>query len=171
MKEILKRVSIREYLDQKVEEEKIKKMLLAGMVAPSARNQRAWEFLVCDDKELLSMMADRCPNHRMAEDAPLAIIVLCNKTKMTTPLYVEQDLSAATENILLEATHLGLGSVWLGVSPNEERMNNLKEIFGLNDDYYAFSAIIIGYPKNEIIKERKYDDNLVHYNKLGNQYE
>ena len=116
------------------------------------------------------MMADRCPNHRMAKGAPLAIIVLCNKTKMTTPLYVEQDLSAATENILLEATHLGLGSVWLGVSPNEERMNNLKEIFGLNDDYYAFSAIIIGYPKNEIIKERKYDDNLVHHNKLGNKY-
>ena len=171
MKEIIDRVSIREYENKPIEENKIRKMLLAGMVAPSARNQRAWEFLVCDDKELLNEMANRCPNHRMAKDAAIAIIVLCNKTKVTTPLYVDQDLSAATENILLEATHLELGSVWLGVAPNEERMNNLKEIFGLSDDYYAFSAILIGYPKNKVFKDRKYDESLVHYNKLGNKYE
>ena len=171
MKEIIDRVSIREYENKVIEEYKIKKLLLAGMVAPSARNQRAWEFLVCDDKELLIEMGNRCPNHKMAKDAAIAIIVLCNKNKVTTPLYVDQDLSAATENILLEATHLELGSVWLGVAPNEERMNNLKEIFGLNDDYYAFSAILIGYPKNKVFKDRKYDDTLVHYNKLGNKYE
>ena len=171
MKEIIDRVSTREYQEKSIEEYKIKKMLLAGMVAPSARNQRAWEFLVCDDKTLLNEMADRCPNHKMAKEAAIAIIVLCNKNKVTTPLYVDQDLSAATENILLEATHLELGSVWLGVAPNEERMNNLKEIFKLSEDYYAFSAILIGYPKNKVFKERRYDETLVHYNELGKKYE
>ena len=53
MQEIIKRVSIREYLDKKVEKEKLEKLLLAGQVAPSARNQRPWEFIVCDDKDLL----------------------------------------------------------------------------------------------------------------------
>jgi nitroreductase len=171
MEEIIKRVSIREYLDKEVEKEKVKKLLLAGEVAPSAKNQRPWEFIVCDDKELLKEIGNRCPNHKMAKDASLAIIVLCNTNKIISPLYTHQDLSAATENILLEATHLGLGSVWLGVAPNEERMNNLKEIFELPDDYYAFSIIVIGYPKKEIIKERKYDSSLIHHNKLNNKYE
>lgn len=171
MEDIINRVSIREYENKSIEDYKIKKMLLAGMVAPSARNQKAWEFLVCDDRELLTEMANRCPNHKMAKEAAIAIIVLCNKTKVTTPLYVDQDLSAATENILLEATHLELGSVWLGVAPNEERMNNLKEIFKLSDDYYAFSAILIGYPKKKVFKERRYDETIVYHNELGKKYE
>ena len=171
MEEIIKRVSIREYLDKEIEKEKVKKLLLAGQVAPSARNQRPGEFIVCDDKALLNEISNRCKNHYMAKDAPLAIIVLGNKNKEKSPMYTYQDLSAATENILLEVTHLGLGSVWLGVAPNEERMNNLKEIFNLTDDYFAFSIIVIGYPKNEVIKERKYDDSLVHHNKLNRKYE
>lgn len=171
MEEIIKRVSIREYLDKEIEKEKVEKLLLAGQVAPSARNQRPWEFIVCDDKELLNEISSRCKNHYMAKDAPLAIIVLGNKNKEKSPMYTYQDLSAATENILLEATHLGLGSVWLGVAPNEERMTNLKEIFNLTDDYFAFSIIVIGYPKNKVIKERKYDDSLVHHNKLNKKYE
>lgn len=166
MKEILKRVSIREYTDEKITKDEIEKMLLAGMSAPTAKNQRAWEFLVCDDVNLLTQISNRCKNHYMAKDAPLVIIVLCNKTKITTPLYVDQDLAAATENILLEATHLGLGSVWLGVAPNSERMNSFKEIFNLSEEYYAFSAIVIGHPKKENIKERNYDEKIVHYNKL-----
>ena len=73
----------------------------------------------------------------------------------STGLLTERDLGKAP---ILEATHLGLGSVWLGVAPNEERMNNIKEIFDLSDDYYAFSIIVIGYPKKEVIKERKYEN-------------
>ena len=53
MKEIFKRVSVREYTNQKVEKEKVEKLLFAGMVAPCARNQRAWEFLVVDDEKIL----------------------------------------------------------------------------------------------------------------------
>lgn len=171
MKEILKRVSIREYFDKKVEKEKIEKLLLAGMCAPSARNQRAWEFLVCDDKELLAKISEGSKNHYMAKEAPLAILVLCNKNKITSPTYVDQDLAASVENILLEVTHLDLGAVWLGVAQNEERMQYLKDLFKLEEKYYVFSVIVIGYPKKEVIKERKYDDTIVHYNKLGNKYE
>ena len=86
MEEIIKRVSIREYLDKEVEKEKVKKLLLAGEVAPSAKNQRPWEFIVCDDKSLLNEIGNRCPNHKMAKDAPLAIIVLCNNNYMVKDL-------------------------------------------------------------------------------------
>lgn len=171
MEEIFKRVSTREFIDKEIEKDKIKKLLMAGMASPSARNQKTWEFLVCDDKRLLIEISNRSKNHYMAKDAALAIIVLCNKNKVISPLYVEQDLAAATENILLEATHLGLGTCWLGVAPNEERMNNFKEIFNLNDDYYAFSVIVLGYPKKEIIKVRTYDEAIVHHNSIGKKYE
>ena len=171
MEEILKRVSVREYLDKKVEKEKVKKLLVAGNSAPSARNQKAWEFLVVDDKELLNRIGDGARYHAMAKEAPLAILVLCNKSKITSPTYVDQDLAAATENILLEVTHLGLGAVWLGVAQNEERMNYLKNIFNLDDNYYVFNVIVIGYPKKEIIKEREYNESIVHYNRIGDKYE
>ena len=171
MQEILKRVSVREYLDKKVGFEKVKKLLLAGMCAPSARNQKAWEFLVCDDVNLLKKISEGSKNHYMTKDAPLAILVLCNKDKITSPTYIDQDLAAATENILLEVTHLELGAVWLGVAPNEERMQYLKQLFKLDDNYYAFSIIVIGYPKKEVIKERIYDESIVHHNNIGHKYE
>lgn len=169
MKEILNRVSTRTYSDKKIEKEKIEKLLLAGMSAPSARNQRPWEFLVVDDKSLLNQISEKCKNHYMAKDAPLAIIVLGNNDKVTSEGYVMQDLAASTENILIEATYLNLASVWLGVAPNTERMENIKNIFNLKDNYFAFSIIVLGYSDNIIPKERKYDESLVHYNKLNDR--
>ncbi len=170
MKEILKRVSVREYLDKEIEKEKIEKMLLAGMSAPSAKNQRAFEFMVVDDKKLLLEMSKRNQYHFMTKDAALVIVVLGNKNKATSLGYLDQDLAAATENILLEATHLGIGSCWLGVQSNEKRMNDYKEMLNLDDNYFAFSVIALGYPKKEIIKERKYDESIVHYNKLYGKF-
>ena len=171
MKEIFKRVSVREYTNQKVEKEKVEKLLFAGMVAPCARNQRAWEFLVCDDEALLNKIGDGAPYHKMAKKAPLAILVLCNKNKITSPTYIDQDLAAATENILLEVTHLGLGAVWLGVAQNEDRMAYLKGVFNIPDNYYVFNVIVIGYPLKEVKKERIYDGSIVHHNYLGKKYD
>ena len=171
MKEIFERVSIREYSKRKIEKEKVEKLLFAGMVAPCARNQRAWEFLVCDDEILLNKIGNGAPYHKMAKEAPLAILVLCNKDKITSPTYIDQDLAVATENILLEVTHLGLGAVWLGVAQNEERMSYLKDVFNIPDNYYVFNVIVIGYPLKEVKKERIYDENIIHHNCLGKKYE
>ena len=169
---MLKRKSIRQYTDEKISKEDINIILQAGLLAPSSRNIRPCEFIVVEKKETLEKLSQcKTFGSKMLKDASHAIVVLGNKNKEKSPMYTYQDLSAATENILLEATHLGLGSVWLGVAPNEERMTNLKEIFNLTDDYFAFSIIVIGYPKNEVIKERKYDDSLVHHNKLNKKYE
>jgi nitroreductase len=169
---LLKRRSIRKFKDTPVSDEIINELLHAAMSGPSACNRRPWDFYVVKSEEMLAQVRKATLFGRM--NAPLAIIVCGNLTRalpMQLSSYWIQDCSAATENILLEATHLGLGSVWLGVCPNEERMNNLKEIFNLTDDYFAFSIVVIGYPKKEVIKERKYDETLVHYNKLNNKYE
>ena len=78
----------------------------------------------------------------------------------------QQDMAAASENLLLEAANLGLGAVWLGIAPVEERMNKIREIFNLKgESLRPFNIISLGYPaeglENKFVD--KYDETRVHY--------
>lgn len=165
MENIFKRRSIRKYKDVKVEDEKIEKLLRAAMQAPSAGNQQPWEFIVIQNKEKLLQLSNLSIYAKPLESAPLAIIVLANKDRMRFSENWEQDLGAATQNILLEAVELDLGSVWLGVAPGEERMNFIKEMFNLNENIKPYSVIAVGYPmedeENKFID--RFDETRVHY--------
>ena len=112
---ILQRTSVRSYEDRPVEKEKIEKLLRAGMAAPTAVNKQPWHFIVVTDKDQLQNLAEANPNAGMAAKAPLAIVVCGDMNKALEGDAREfwvQDCSAATENILLAATGMGLGSVW-----------------------------------------------------------
>lgn len=166
MQEIFDRRSIRKFNSQKVEREKINKLLEAGMQAPSANNQREWEFLVVDEKEKLTLLSRISPYSGLVAKAPLAIVILCNTLKMDTPEMWEQDLGACTQNILLEAVHLELGACWLGVAPKEDRMKTLSGMFNLPPTVKPFSIIAVGYPadgqKNQFID--RFDRSAIHNN-------
>jgi nitroreductase len=165
MKEIFNRVSVRQFTSDKVEAEKIEKMLRAAMQAPSAGNQQPWEFIVVENKDTLSTLAKASPYSKCLSEAPLAIVVMANKKLIKYSENWQQDLGAATQNILLEAVSLGLGAVWLGIAPLEDRMNYVSEVFGLDDDLLVYSILPIGYAavKNEA-KER-YDVSRIHREK------
>ncbi|NLL73261.1 MAG: nitroreductase family protein [Clostridiales bacterium] len=167
MEVIFNRRSIRRYKKQAVESEKIEKLLRAAMQAPSAANQQPWEFIVVQEKETLEKLSKISAYSKMTAEAPLAIVLLGNEDRMTLQLHWEQDLAAATQNILLEAAHLGLGGVWLGVAPMEERMEIISEIFNLKDKIKPFCVIPIGYPEenqnNKFID--RFDPDKVHYEK------
>ncbi len=111
MNEIFTRRSIRRYVDKPVEQEKIERLLKAAMQAPSAGSQRPWEFIVVQDKERLAQLAQASPYAGPTKDAPLAIVVLANRSALKFPENWQMDVSAATENMLLEAVHLDLGAV------------------------------------------------------------
>ncbi len=164
---ILNRRSIRRYKDQPVEEEKIDKLIRAAMQAPSAANQQPWEFIIVRDKDILNKLAGISDYSKMIADAPLAIVVLGNEDRMRLRHHWEQDLAAATQNILLEAAFLELGAVWLGVAPMEERMDYVSDIFGLDKKLRPFTVIPIGYPdqgqENKFVD--RYDSSRVHYDK------
>ena len=81
--------------------------------------------------------------------APLAIVVLGNRDLMSAPQFWEQDLGACTENLMLSATSLGLGSVWIGVAPVRERMNAISDIFDLTENLMPFCIVAVGYPKEK----------------------
>lgn len=98
MKEIFERVSVRKFTNDKVEEEKIEKILRAAMQAPSAGNQQPWEFIVVENKETLAKLANMSPYSKFIAEAPTSIVVLCNNEKLIYPENWMQDLGAATQN-------------------------------------------------------------------------
>ena len=165
MNELFKRVSVREFMDARVESDKVDLILKAAMHAPSAMNQRAWEFIVVDDPKLLAEMSKVTPYAGPVGRAPMAVIVLGNRDDMTVPSMWEQDLGACTENLMLGATSVGLGTCWIGVAPIRERMNAIADMFDLTENLMPFCMVAVGYPAGEVVPhEDRFDRNKVHYN-------
>ncbi len=157
MKEIFSRVSVRKYLDKPVEEEKIEKLLRAAMAAPSAGNQQPWAFCVVRDKVLLRQLVAVSPYTTPITTAPLVIAILSGKDNLRHAAYVDQDLAACTQNLLLEAEALELGAVWMGIAPLQDRMDGVKAILSLPDKYEAFALVSVGYPAEKRAWTDRYD--------------
>lgn len=162
MKTIFDRVSIRKFQDNLVEEEKIEKILRAAMQAPSAGNQMPWEFIVVKDKKTLEKLSQMSLYAKFIANAPVAIVVLGNKSKMKYPENWMQDLGASVQNILLEITHLGLGGVWATAAPLQERMDYVSKVFNLPEHIIPYCVIPIGYPAEEKKAQSRYDESKVH---------
>ena len=162
---IFKRHSVRKFTGQTVSDEKIENLLKAGMQAPSSCNSQPWEFIVVsksEDKEAISKM------HKFAKPAAEAshlIVTIGNLNEAKVIGMIEQDLGACNENILLQATHEGLGAVWLGFHPIEDRTLMLKEYLEIPDYCIPFSVICVGYPKNKGSVKLRYDESKVHFDK------
>ena len=162
MSVIYDRVSIRKYEDRPIEEEKITEILRAAMQAPSACNQQPWEFYVVTNKELLKKLSEVSRYAGMTKDAPVAIVSAYRK-ECEVPEYSQIDLSIAMENLWLETTQQGLGGVWLGIAPNEERMKKVEEILDIPDSLRAFAIFPFGYPAQSKKQEDRFDQSRIHY--------
>lgn len=161
MNEIFKRVSVRKFKEIKVEEEKIEILLRAAMQAPSAGNQQPWEFVVVENEGSLKELSKLSPYAKCVSDAPLAIVIMANKERFRFAEYWQQDLGAATQNILLEAIAQDLGGVWLGVAPESDRMEYVSKILNLNNNMMVYSVVAIGYPEILNKSQDRYDENRV----------
>ncbi len=161
---IFKRRSIRSFLDQPVEQEKIIACLQAAMAASTAANSQPWEFVVVTQSETLKRFRDEFVFAKY--QAPCAIVVCSNKKlafKGPGHQMWIQDCSAATQNILLAATSLGLGSVWIGIYPLEHNIKRLKSIINLPEDVTPLNIIYLGYP-NEVKPPRtRYNEKRVYW--------
>ncbi|WP_270504824.1 nitroreductase family protein [Eubacterium limosum] len=165
MNEIFNRASVRVFKDAPVEKEKIEMLLKAAMQAPSAGNQRPWEFIVVEDKKTLEQLSETDPYAKFVAKVPAAIVALGNTDEMRFPEHWEQDLGAACENILLEAVSQELGAVWLGVAPLKERMGHITKVFDLPDNIRPYAIIPFGYAKRPYEVEERYDADRVHFEK------
>lgn len=159
---ILSRKSVRKYLDRKVEDEKVKLLLQAGMAAPTGKDVRPWEFAVVTDRNILAALAEALPYAKMLNDAPMAIVVCGDSVKSA---YWYLDCSAATQNILLAAEAQELGAVWTAAYPYEDRMNAVITQLNLPEHILPLCVIPVGYPSKEYHPRDKYDETKIHYNK------
>ena len=170
---IMTRTSIRQYKDQPVEQEKIDIMLKAAMAAPTAVNLQPWHFIVIDDKNTLKLLSGQQPNN-----APLMIAV-CGDTNKTTmpdgkgklPDFWVQDVSAATENLLLAAHAQGLGAVWTGVYPVMERVAEVANVLNCPENIIPLAVVRIGYPDESPEPKDKFKQENISYNKFGGKME
>jgi nitroreductase len=157
---IFSRRSIRSYTAQPVEGEQVTTLLKAAMAAPSASNLKPWHFVVVTKRETLDSLAEAHPFGKMLFQAPLAVAV-CGDSAISARYWV-QDCSAATENLLLASTALGLGSVWLGVYPKEERVKVVRDILGIPEPVIPLNLISIGYPAEFKEARTQYDATRAH---------
>ena len=149
MENIFHRVSIRKYEDKPVEKEKILQILKAGMQAPSACNQQPWEFYVVTDKEKILELSKATPYSGCAAGAPVVIVPVYRKEGLPVQDMAQIDMSIAQENIWLETDALGLGGVWIGIAPFEDRMALVHDILKFPENVEVFSLFCPGIPGRE----------------------
>lgn len=159
---ILTRRCVRSYTEQPVGADQVEVVLRAAMAAPSAGNQQPWCFVVVRDREQLRELAAREPHGGMVARAQLAVVVCADMRMVSHEGFWIQDCAAATQNLLLVAHALGLGAVWVGTYPREERVRGVAEVLGLPDQVVAFAVVPIGHPAEQPAPADRFDLGRVH---------
>ena len=164
---IMTRTSIRSFTDRAVSADTVEMLLRAGMAAPTAVNLQPWHFVVVNDRVKIDELGGNGRQSQMWHESPLVIVVCGNMEKAMEGVgqaFWVQDCSAATENILLAAHALGLGAVWTGCYPIEERVANISQVLGLPEHIVPLCAIVMGYPNESPQPKDKWKPENVSYN-------
>ncbi|MGL5721342.1 MAG: nitroreductase family protein [Brevinema sp.] len=148
MNMLFTRRTVRSFSDKPVEREKIEQLLKAAMQAPTAGNGQLQRYIVVEDKQMGQKLAQCHPYAGASAKAPLNIVVLADVNEGRFPQYWQQDCSNACMNIFYQAMELGLGGVWLGTAPEEDRMKYVSDLFNLPPHIKPFAVLPIGYPDN-----------------------
>ncbi len=168
MEAIFTRRSIRRYTDKPVAEEDVEKLLKAAMAAPSAGNEQPWEFIVVTDRAAREQVTQVHAYAQMLKQSPVAIVVCADTARSKYPFdFWIQDCAAATENILLAAAALGLGTCWLGVYPNAERVAGVRRIFAIPEPVIPFAIVAVGHPAEQPGKADRYDEKRIYSESYG----
>lgn len=169
MDTIFKRRSVRKYTDTPVTDEQLKQLIKAGMAAPSAKNSQEWVFIVIRDKDIFNAFLDVHPNAFALKFADAAILVCADlsKEREAGQGWWIQDCSAAVQNILLEATDMGLGSLWMGVYPKEDRVQCFKNVCQLPEGIEPLGLVSIGEATKAYTPNDRYIEDSVFFNTYG----
>lgn len=158
------RRSIRLYTSKPVAAETVNEILKAAMSAPSAGNERPWHFIVLTERSIMNEIPKFHPYSAMLKHASTAILVCADVSLEKRKGYWVLDCSAATENMLVAAHAKGLGAVWCGVYPSEDRVLNFKKLLRLPEQVVPFSLVPLGFPAETKYAEDRFDGSRVHHN-------
>lgn len=162
---ILTRRSTRNYRKKDVSPETIREVIRAAMHAPSGADEQPWYFVVLNDPSLLEKIPSIHPYAAMVSQAPVAVLVCGDPGREKHAGMWAQDCAAATQNMLLAAHALGLGSVWVGVYPREERMEPLRKLLGIPERIAPFALLPLGYSNDAAeTREDRFSEDRVRTN-------
>ena len=161
---IFERASVRAYTDEPITDAQIEDLMRAAMAAPSAGNQQPWEFYVVQNHDLLAQLATVSPYAGPVGKAPLGIVACVRKDTLKHLGFESQDMGACVENLLLEATNLELGAVWLGIAPIQERMDAVARVLDIPAALEPFAIIAVGHPAGQtrITGPKRFDPERIH---------
>ncbi|WP_302327018.1 nitroreductase family protein [Enterocloster lavalensis] len=163
---VLTRYSCREFTPDPVTGEQLRVIVRAGMQAPTAKNEQPWEFLVVQSEQGREALAASSPYAGSCRRAPVVIVALAdlNRISPESPWWV-QDMSACVENMLVEAVEQGLGGVWLGMYPRQDRVSAIREAFELPENLIPFAAVPVGHPAGEQKAKDRFDPKRIRWEK------
>lgn len=163
MNAIFDRCSIRQYKQQPLKKEEIQLILKAAFCAPSASNKQPWFFIVVNDKNKLEKMSTFTPYATPLKKAAMGIVVCTDLNCNQYIDYGQQDCAAATQNMLLEAHELGIGSCWIGFYPHQDRVEKLKNYFQLEENIVPLWAVAFGYMDEAPNIKNKWKEEKIRY--------
>ena len=164
---IMTRVSVRQFTGEKISQAQVDTLLRAAMAAPSAINKQPWAFFVVTDQALIDRLGAALPYSRCQNGAACAIIPCGDLSKAiegTGRDFWINDVSAATENLLLAAHAMGLGAVWTGLHPDMERVKMVQEMLGMPEHIIPLCVVPVGVPAEQPAVKEKYNEANIHYN-------
>ena len=164
---IMTRVSVREFTGEKISEAQVDTLLRAAMAAPSAINKQPWAFIVVDDYALIAKLGEALPYSRCSNHPAVAIIPCGDLSKAIEGdmgAFWINDVSAATENLLLAAHAMGLGAVWTGLHPDMNRAKMVQELLGLPEHIIPLCVVPVGVPAEQPTVKDKYKQENIHHN-------
>jgi nitroreductase len=162
--EVIKaRRSIRVYKNKPIPKDVLEKLVDAARFAPTARGIQPWEFVVVTDTDALKKMGEVTDTGRFIAQAKACIAVFCSDTK-----YYLEDGCAATQNILIAATSLGIGSCWVA-GDKKPYCSQVAGLLNAPASYKLVSLIALGYPEPEDglrIKDKRALSEVTHWEKF-----
>ncbi len=164
---IMTRVSVRQFTGEKITQAQVDTLLRAAMAAPSAINKQPWAFFVVTDQALIDRLGEALPYSRCQNGAACAIIPCGDLSKAIEGAgrdFWINDVSAATENLLLAAHAMGLGAVWTGLHPDMERVKMVQEMLGMPEHIIPLCVVPVGVPAEQPAVKEKYNEANIHYN-------
>lgn len=165
---IYKRRSIRKFTDAPVEDALLEQLLRAAMAAPSAMNMKPWRFVVVRDSERLERLRAVMPFGKMFAGTAISVCGdLRSIRRVVTENFWQQDCSAATENLLIAASALGLGAVWCGVTPIARLQKAVSSVLELPEGVLPLNVILVGYPAEDKAARTQYDPAVVYLDVYG----
>jgi nitroreductase len=163
MEAIKIRRSVREFKDKPIAKEALEKIVDAARFAPTARNIQPWELVVVTESETLNKLGALCDHGKFISNSKACIAVFCQDTK-----YYLEDGCAATENMLLAATALGIGSCWVA-GDKKSYCSKINDLLGASGSFKLISLIALGYPKSDDafkVDNKRGLNEVMHWNKF-----